>query len=134
MSFRAVADNVLVVLDRCEIERMASGLYKPATETTPIEARLATVLAVGPGVPDLQRLRPERRTVPVDASPLVGSGWIPMETSVGDRVLLESRDGGDRVPVEVLVGLGLDPERHYRIVRECEIAAVLEPDDGPMQV
>lgn len=130
MTFRAVADNVLVVLDRCEVERMASGLYKPATETTPIEARLATVLAVGPGVAIPERLMGHRRTTPVDASPVVGAGWLEMETQVGDRVLLESRDAGDRVPVESLIGLELDPERHYRIVRECEIAAVLEPGDG----
>jgi hypothetical protein len=50
-----------------------------------------------------------------------------METAAGDRVALESRDAGDRVTVETLLSLGLDPERHYRIVRECEIAAVLEP-------
>ena len=74
------------------------------------------------------RLMGHRRSNPVESSPIVGSGWLPMETEPGDRVLLESKDAGDRVPVETLLALGLRAERHYRIVRECEIAAVLEPD------
>ena len=128
MQFRPVADNVLVRLDVIATELTASGLvWKPGVESTPIETRMATVLAVGPGCPIPSRLVPSRRTQPVDASPTIGTGWYTMETAPGDRVMLESRDAGDRVTVETLLGLGLDPERHYRIVRECEIAAVLEP-------
>lgn len=124
--YRAYADNVLVILDKTEEELLASGLWLPAVQTSPIEAKQATVLATGPGVAIPVRLMGARRSHPVEQSPVVGRGWLEMETAPGDRVLLESRDAGDRLPVDVLASLGLREDRHYRVVRECEIAAVIE--------
>lgn len=127
MHFRPTDDNVLVVLDRVLETQTASGLHLPPVEVSPIEAKLATVLAVGPGVPMTERMFPRRRAHPCDASPTVGRGWVPMQTAPGMRVLLGSKDAGDKVPVETLLSLGLDPERHYRIVREAEIDGELLP-------
>lgn len=127
MRFRPTDDNVLVVLDRVLESQTASGLHLPPVEVSPVEAKLATVLAVGPGVPWTERMFPRRKTVPCDASPTIGRGMIPMQVEPGMRVLLGSRDAGDRIPVETLLSLGLNPERHYRIVREAEIDGELLP-------
>jgi len=121
MKYRAIDDNVLVVLDRCEEERLPSGIIKPATETSPIEARLAVVLASGPGAYYERRVFPNRPTEPTDASPRVVEVFIPTQTKVGWHVLLESRHSGQQLRVETLLELGLDPERHYRIVRDVEV-------------
>ena len=128
MKFRPVDDNVLLLLDRCEEETLPSGIIKPATETSPIEARTAWVLASGPGVHHTYRVFPERSTQPTDASPWHAVGFMPNNTKPGMHVLMESRHSGQRVTVEQCLMLELDPERHYRIVRDCEVIAVLEPD------
>lgn len=119
------ADNVLVLLDALSEGLTAGGIVTPARTPDAIEGVRGTVLAVGPGVAYPIRTHPHRRTTPCDASPRVGIGLMPMETNVGDCVLLDNPAAGDRVPVPVLVRAGLDPDRHYRIVREAEIAAIL---------
>lgn len=122
-------DNVLVLMDRRDVAPTESGLlYTPPVALGTTDGATGTVLAVGPGTEYAYRLHPHRRTLPTDASPTVGTGFIPMETQEQDRVLLDSPTCGDRPRPETLLALGLDPERDYRIVRECEIAAVLEPE------
>lgn len=126
MKYIPYADNVLVLLDAIEPELSPGGVWMPPVDPTPVDGRMGTVLASGPGVAYTLRAKPDRRTRPSDASPMVGRGFIPNETRTGDRVLLDSPDAGDRVAVETLLELGLDPARHYRVVREAEIAAVVE--------
>ena len=122
---RLTNDNVLISFEK--EEKLSSLLYS-ARKKEQNEAGRATVHATGPGYyPDI-RLKPDRKSEPVESSPIVSAAdLVPNTVRVGDTVLVDSQLVGQPVDPEAL---GFDSlGRVWRIVRESEILAVLEEDD-----
>ena len=115
-------DNVLVRLARQQWLRAESDspIVLPDTARAPEanETLIGTVVSVGPGYyPDI-RVKPERRSEPLDESPRhSGPVLIPTTVRPGDRVLLDGQLAGEQ--------LWLDGAEH-RMVREAEILAVVD--------
>lgn len=129
-SIRMRNDNVLVRLrQRRDDYRGVLVLPDDMRGRDPDDAGRAVVVAAGPGYHRTRRLfphRPERDDTrpngtpqPTDESPEVTTVWVPMDPSLvpGAEVVLESHLSGNAL----FVG-----GAEHRIVRACEIAAVLE--------
>jgi co-chaperonin GroES (HSP10) len=129
VTFRALADNVAIVLE--PLETMThGGLHLPQrTERGALGCRFAKVIASGPGH-WAQRRGGAGSTVEMTRA------FVPNETKPGDRVLLPALSGTN-------FDLDISIPRHnkgddfkellgekgeFRIVREAEILAIVETD------
>lgn len=131
---RPTQDNVIVALEPLPEMSETGAIHLPQrSQSDRRQARIAVVLASGPGYYKRINLREARETNGLAEEQYV---FVPNETKPGDRVLIDALAGQD-------YNLDLDVPRHnkgadflellgerreFRIVRESgEIHGVLEP-------
>ena len=110
-SIRMYQDNVAVRLEPLE-QVSAGGLHLPQSRKE--KTRSATVLAVGPGH-------------------YKGATFVPTQVQVGDRVIIDQIAGQNydldlSVPRHNKPTNWADERGEFRIIREDEILAVVEPE------
>lgn len=116
------SDNVLVRLldDQGDLKRDSRLVVPQTVKRAANRGILGEVVAVGPGhYPDI-KTKPERANNRGDGerSDRLYRGFVKTTVAVGDVVVLESQLAGDIWPLR---------SGEYRMVREAEIEAVIEP-------